>query len=453
MKTNHILFLSSSNLPTNPRLLKEIDLQGKRGKLTVVLFRLGNWSDAQNQKLMDERAHIRFITLDATRSRFFIWLMWALAEKTGRFLSRLFPNSIFWASLGLSRRSIMMRRILSGIEKPSLIIAHTLGALYPATYWAGRWEIPFAYDAEDYDPGIHVPQAGKNYISSCETVLKNCLPRAAYITSASPLIGQYTLNLIGGHPNHRVILNSFPQKEFIKPSNNQKLNSPDAPSSSPLKLIWFSQRISFGRGLEPLLDAIKHIVNASISQEHTVTQTLFELTLIGDMDAKFNKDIVQPFLSDVLRPIDVGETMSFQSFGDSYRSIERIRVELKPPMPQHLLHQELSRHDVGLALEVGKDLNNKLAVSNKIIAYAQSGLYILATDTPAQQQFMESHPWAGIVCAQDVEGIVVALRSLQARATAVQSGSDARFKQGDALSWEKESHKLLELWAVKDDMV
>ena len=45
------------------------------------------------------------------------------------------------------------------------------------------------------------------------------LPKAACLTTASPLIGEYTLNLIKDYQHHQVIINSFPQKEFLKPEN------------------------------------------------------------------------------------------------------------------------------------------------------------------------------------------------------------------------------------------
>ena len=441
-----ILFLTTSNLPTNPRLLKEVDLLSKTHAITVVLFRLGNWSDAQDEEMMHNRSHIRFEVLDVTRSHFLYWLKWALAEKAGRLWFSFFPSSLFGAALGLSRRSVMMVGVLERMGKPDLIIAHNLGALYPAWHWAQKWGIPFGYDAEDYDPGIYVPQGGKTYVPACEMVLRSCLPAARYITSASPLIGQHTIDLIGGHPNHRVVLNSFPNGEFVAPILRE---------DNELRLIWFSQRISFGRGLEQLFEAIKSIlssldnqlINSSVPQNLSSSRPLLILTLIGDLDPAFQQAVLRPFLDDVLRPLDVGETMGFQSFNDSYRSVETIRVDVRSPMLQSELHRELAHHDVGLALEFNQtDLNRQLCLTNKIMAYAQAGLYLLATDTPAQKQFMEEHSSMGTVCGQDEEGIGTGLRFLRENIDGIREGKRARFEQGAVLSWENESSKLLEIW-------
>ena len=431
-----ILFLTTANLPTNPRLLKEVDLLSKIHAITVVLFRLGNWSDAQNEEMMHNRSHIRFEVLDVTRSHFLYWLKWALDEKAGRLWFRFFPSSLFGAALGLSRRSVMMAELLERMEKPDLIIAHNLGALYPAWHWAQKWGIPFGYDAEDYDPGIYVPQGGKNYVPACEMVLRSCLPAARYITSASPLIGQHTIDLIGGHPNHRVVLNNFPSGEFVAPVLRD---------DNELRLIWFSQRISFGRGLEQLFEALKSILNSSTSQLLSSSRPLLILTLIGDLDPAFQQAVLSPFLDDVLRPLDVGETMGFHSFNDSYRSVETIRVDVRTPMLQSDLHRELAYHDVGLALEFNQtDLNRQLCLTNKIMAYAQAGLYLLATDTPAQRQFMEEHSSMGTVCGQDEEGIGTGLRLLMENAARVHWDKLNRYEKGKELAWEKESYKLSE---------
>ncbi|WP_430934763.1 hypothetical protein [Saccharicrinis sp. 156] len=277
-------------------------------------------------------------------------------------------------------------------------------------------DIPFIYDIEDYDPGIYVPEAGKHYKSCTEFLLKKCAPSASALTSASPLIGEYSLKLIGDHPNHQVILNSFPSTEFSL-ANSHK---PIAGSTGVLRLVWFSQTISFGRGLEQLFEALNQL-------NELTTQQLI-ITLIGNMDPEFEKQIVQTFQSQISN------------------LTSQISLLIKPPLSQPELHAELAHHDIGLALEPGKDLNNGLAISNKIIAYAQAGLCILATDTPAQKQFMQEHPDLGTVCGQDKEGIVKGIAAMLEATNKINTDKLDRFKKGKELAWEKESSKLVEIW-------
>lgn len=58
----------------------------------------------------------------------------------------------------------------------------------------------------------------------------------------------------------------------------------------------------------------------------------------------------------------------------------------------------LADYDEGLAIEVeSNDYNRQICLTNKIFSYLQSGLYILATNTPAQEQFMTSHHKNGMM--------------------------------------------------------
>lgn len=409
-----ILLLTSANLPTNPRLLKEIDLLKKDHLLTVILFKLGNWSDAKNIDLMHQRSEVRFILLDVTRKRFIHWLTWAILEKIARFLVNIFPSSTYLTALHLSRRSIMIKRAMKRLSKPDLIISHTLGTLYPAYYWAKKWNISFGYDAEDYDPGILVPEAGRNYQKTCESLIKKCLPHSAYITSASSLIEEYTLNLIGGHSNHQVVLNSFSVKDFKEPHTRFTT------SHIQLKLVWFSQNISFNRGLEQLFAGLKSTFKQCESD------TNITITLIGQMDKKFEMEIINPFRKWVEENCD-----------------QQLIIKVMPPLKQDQLHAELSNYDVGLALEPGKDLNNTLAVSNKIIAYAQAGLYILATDTIAQTTFINQNHFLGKVCGQTPHEIGEAV--MQISSNDIVTVKSRQNSSNKLFCWEKEREILTSL--------
>lgn len=410
-----IVFLTTTNLPTNPRLVKEIDLLSKQNHIIVICFKLGNWSDPLNQKMISERLHIRFVELDSTRSNFCQWLTWALIEKGSRFVWTYLKSNLLITALAHSRRSLMLRKeAKKNITHPKRIIAHNLGALYPAYCLAKKWEIPFHYDIEDYDPGIVVRNGGRHYVSICEQLMKSCLPSSIALTSASPLIGEYTLKLIGGHPNHQVILNSFPSDEFQPPSEKD---------SDMLKLVWFSQKISFGRGIEQLIEAFKLLIKHQYGNYEK--DLPISLTLIGDIDSRFHKQILQPAL----------------------KTLSAIKIEILPPMNQSELHRNLANYDVGLALEFSNtDLNRQLCLTNKIIAYAQAGLYIMATDTPAQKEFMAKNQERGMICGQTEEEICKSIVSLIEDISFIKKNATTRYNHANNLSWEKEALKLKSLY-------
>jgi hypothetical protein len=170
-------------------------------------------------------------------------------------------------------------------------------------------------------------------------------------------------------------------------------------------LIWFSQFISRGRGLEILLSEWKEL------------EKDFELTLIGSVDQTFR-----------------------EAFGNG--------IQIMNPLPQIKLHELIGKYDVGLALDLSsRDLNRDLALTNKILAYYQAGLYILATDTAAQKEFLQKHPASGMLFSQNDRGsFLTSLQRIRESITEIRSGSLKRYENASADSWENESRKLKTVW-------
>lgn len=411
-----MLFLTTANLATNPRLLKEVLLVSGRYKVKVLMFTLGNWSDEKTNVLIEDTKalqYVEFTKLQTERKPIIPWMFWGVLERLARVIYPLLKRSLFGNAIANSRRSIQLYGAAKkSLVKADIICAHNIGALYPAWKLGRKWGVPFIFDVEDYHPGEFIRHDAKNEKKRREFLMKELLPHAHAVTSASPLIGEYTMNLIGGHASQQVILNSFPKIEFKSP-----IATISKDAGSRLRMVWFSQKISFGRGLEQLFEALQ------ISNRELVKS--IKLTLIGEMDESFNRKIIVPFLEHV--------------------GINFVFVHIAP-LPQAALHDELSNYDIGLALEPGKDLNNELAVSNKIIAYTQAGLYILATDTLAQRDFMEKYPWSGMACGQSTEEILDALLQLVERISDIRSQSRVRFKKGKALSWERAGDIMLKLF-------
>ena len=109
----------------------------------------------------------------------------------------------------------------------------------------------------------------------------------------------------------------------------------------PLRLVWFSQNISAGRGLEYILPPLKKFVGT------------IELHLFGNLDGAFYEAHLKPMKN----------------------------VFIHEPLPQKKLHNNLSNYDVGLALEIATDRNRDICLTNKLLAYFQAGLFVFASDT------------------------------------------------------------------------
>ncbi len=422
------LFLTSNNLATNPRLFKEVkSVIDLNYGYSIIQFRLGNWSDSKSDELCRSLrgAQSEIIGIEAKAKNRLNWIKWGTLERIAQKCWPLFQKNILVSSLASNRRSLqILKQAYKLKEKPDLICAHNLAALYPAWKLSKKWNIPFFFDIEDYHPGEYIGREAKNEKSRREFLMKKLLPDAIAITSASPLIGEYTLKLIGSHSNHQVILNSFPKSEFKEPSN-QQINK----LTNQLKLVWFSQKISFGRGLEQLFEALTVLYKT----KYLSNGQPINLTIIGDMDSDFNQQVIQPFIK-TLKPYD-------QS------TFQPINLTIIPPLSQLNLHKELANHNVGLALEFNNtDLNRQICLTNKIMTYAQAGIFILATNTLAQENFIRKYPQIGMVCGQSAEQIKEGiLKCISTYNSFTDLGEETK-EIRDGLSWENENKKLVDVW-------
>ncbi|NMD29667.1 MAG: hypothetical protein GYA79_08130, partial [Bacteroidetes bacterium] len=66
-----ILFISSLNLATNPRFVKEIKLALANGfSADVICFEFNNWSNAFNQQIKKDIGHANIYSIPAGRKPF-----------------------------------------------------------------------------------------------------------------------------------------------------------------------------------------------------------------------------------------------------------------------------------------------------------------------------------------------------------------------------------------------
>lgn len=472
------LFILSGNLSTTPRAVKSILLASSNFQCDIVVInRLEKWFEQDKELIKKHNLKVTFLNLG--RRPLMNWLLATAIEKTSQHLYKFFKVNLSINANASNKSSTFIWHFLKGKDYSnySIIFGFGAGSLYPAFKLSQNWQIPFTFDVEDYHPGESIKQDAKNEQARREYLMKTLLPKAAALTSASPLIGDYTLKLIGGHPNHRVILNSFPQDEFIPPTHiplcgtSLRFDSELITQKPELKLVWFSQKISFGRGLEQLFEALSTITHEQNLQEsshrHEPLTSNFELPTLNPEPLTSNVEPKTSNLSPIPYPLSPipyplkpkTYNLKLTLIGDldpefekailiKYSSLLTTHYSLliKPPLTQPALHAELSNHDVGLALEFdSSDLNRQLCLTNKIIAYAQSGIYILATDTPAQKQFMAEDPERGLVCGQTPAAMKEALMELLNKKASIQGSGLIRFEKGRELAWEKEGEKLISL--------
>lgn len=404
-----IVFVSTVNLTTNPRILKEIKLALANDiKVVFVGFKLGNWSDEIDlETQLSLSGDIIFFYLDATRKPFFKWIVSSIIEKVAKKMYSLNKNSLAVNAYAHSKRSYLLNQFFAKqlFVTPKLIIGHTLGSLFPVYKFASKHKIPFAFDVEDYHPGEKIHIDVINEKSRRIFLLQTILPLAQYVSTASPLITVEVNELLKNKlPKQQAttILNAFIASEFIEPKtfNNNLENK--------LKFVWFSQNISFGRGLEFILPILS-IYKEKISFE-----------LIGRIDDNFFNQVLQAHVS---------------------------WITLTNPKPQQELHEYLANFDIGLAIEMNSaDYNREIALTNKIVAYYQAGLYILATNTKAQIDFLLHNPNHGICFEQNEKSCSEAITYLLENMKMLKETKQSLYKDASKVSWENESKKIIKLW-------
>jgi hypothetical protein len=357
---------------------------------------MNNWSDELDDILI-EKHQLNITNIPAGKQDSLFWLKGSLFNRILSFfpISVLSTKQLAYAS---NKRSWQLMKY---IKKASFnydhIEAHTLGALYPAYHWTKKSGKTFSFDVEDFHPEEKISFQAEREKKRRYKLMKHLLPAANYITAAAPLIAREVEKLI----NQKVITinNSFSEVEFKSPKRLEE--------NEKLKLIWFSQHISFGRGLEQFIDAAYSFKDQ------------LSLTLVGQLDEDFHQKIIQA---------------------------KKDFIEVKKALPQEELHAKLADYDVGLALEDGnEDYNRQICLTNKIWAYFQAGLYTLATNTKAQIKFISQNADHGELMTFEKEKLNQTLHDLIQKKQAIRGEQQKRFLQAKTYSFEKEMEQLKEM--------
>ncbi len=395
----HITFVTTSNLATNPRLVKEVDLALSLSyKICIVAFRFDNWSLSINEEIKSRwRPAVEIVEISAERNPFLPWLASTLLQFLCRFFVKINLINSFILSQALQKRTILVLYALKRhIRFTNLLIAHNPGSFYPVKWIARKKNIAYGIDVEDYHPG-----ETNNPVTAAwmRHLMVQTIMDADYLSAASPLILEYVKRDCEGLLSPSVlVLNYFPIAEFQPPFIAQP--------HEPLRLVWFSQYIASGRGLDLVIEAIKGLSDV-------------ELHLYGHINPGF-KQIMLDGLSNIY---------------------------IHEPLAQKLLHRQLAKYDIGLAMEqADSNLNRDICLTNKIMAYTQSGLYVLATDTSAQIAFLNEHPNLGIVISPVGSALRDKLLQLVKERIHIRQLATNRYHLGNKQTTEKGVETLSKIW-------
>lgn len=393
-----IVLLTTAQPSINPRLVKEADALTEAGYLVKVLYCYRvEWATELDKV---ELIHVRwsYSLIGGSPKKNKLSYHWT---RLRRKLSEIFPY--FPLSVERSICQAFDELLKAAIrEKADLYIAHTPGALPVAARAANFLGKRYAFDAEDFHTGeLSLKHPQSKQIQKLEGKL---LPKAAYITAASPLIAEAYEQQYSLLQGVVTINNVFPL--YLQPIFRAKTEK------SPLRLFWFSQTLGRDRGLEEVLEALSLLDDIPI-----------EIGLLGNC-TDFNKKY-------------------FLSFLKNYNH----QIEFLPVRSQMELVQLSATYDIGLALERSSPLNRDICLTNKLFTYLLSGNAILASETRAQKEFLRNYPQVGYSYPQGgIEEISKVLRHYWEVPEILEEHRKAAWSLArEKLNWDVEKKKIINI--------
>lgn len=344
---HRITVVTSGQLSTSPRMLKAADALAAEGyAVRVVSTRFMDWATAADDDVRATRGwDWDVVDYHPVSGRGLYWKS-GLRNRAARALARRFgPDRLpfAWAARAGSRvYDELAGRIAAA--PADLVYGGTTGGLAPIAAAARRLGVPYALDLEDLHSAERPADEPEGELSNALSaqVERRVLAGAAFRTAGSAAIAGAYRQAYG--------------LDFLPVGNTFPL--PGAPEIAPgrageLRLVWFSQTIGPGRGLE---QAVRALGEAGLAGG---------IHLIG-------------------RPA-AGYVESLEALAAAVAP--RIEVTTCPPVPPDAVLDTCRGFDVGLGLEPGFSPTNALALSNKVLTYPLAGLAVALTITPGQVDF------------------------------------------------------------------
>jgi glycosyltransferase involved in cell wall biosynthesis len=243
-------------------------------------------------------------------------------------------------------------------EPADLFIGHYPAGLAAACAAAARQGAHVGYDVEDLYADTFAP--GPQWTPSRERILdmeRRYVPRCQYISAASgPLADAFMERY--GPPRPIVLHNCHPWADRARLDGRVCDRRGEA-----LSLFWFSQTVGLDRGIQ---DAIRAAGRIGLP---------VQIHLRGSASAEVRAELMRVAASSGL-----ADRLYFHGWC----------------APAELLSRA-AEHDAGLALETGFSDNNRLTLSNKLLAYLTAGLAVAATDLPGQRSVFDTSPGIGVL--------------------------------------------------------
>lgn len=395
MLVKRICIVTQSHLCRNPRVLKEAIYLDRLGHEVSIVNSTHDRLLSDEDILLTKGTNIQIISVSRLDVENGYSLLDRFIRKIGVVMTKNFGiQTIFSVGYGSWRYWSNATK-----QNADLYIAHQELGLYCGIKLikAGK---KVAFDFEDwYSEDLSGASRKMRPIRLLKQMERFALKNAEFCLTTSSVMGKRMAETYSS-PKPVTVYNTF--------NINERLLASPKNFTDPLKLIWFSQTIGPGRGLEQFFELIKSV------------KANLEIHLLGNINQVFKAHLVAFALG------------SHQ-------------VYFHPVVPSDQLTEKISEFDIGLALDLHSPLSRDLTITNKFFQYMISGLPVISTATSGQMEiFAESTPGFMLedVVSRDMTARLEAWlcdknELKKARANAI--------KLAQAYNWEKECLKLKNL--------
>ncbi len=117
------------------------------------------------------------------------------------------------------------------------------------------------------------------------------------------------------------------------------------------------------------------------------------------------------------------------------------------PLPVDVLLKKIAFYDIGLAVYLTYLSPEKnYTITNKVFAYAQNGLFTLASDTVSNRIFYSENKILGQIVLPNIDSLIKAIDNIIQNIDKIRAEKEERFKYSKKFAWKYESQKIKKEW-------
>lgn len=334
-----VCILTHAHVCYNPRVLKEALLFQELGyEVKILTIRQNDDFYKQDLELIPpgiEVIHYADLTLPSLKTK-----CHKILRKLATLLVQKFGLQLA-AAMGYGYYNLLSKA--SNFEA-SLYVCHQEAGLLAGIYLLKKGK-KVAFDFEDwYSEDLPESARKSRPIKLLKQAEKTALQKGSYCITTSASMAQKMAAAYNVQAP-KIIYNTFEQVNFA--ATYGRVDRIDLKTAS---LIWFSQTVGPGRGLELLIAACN------------LVQEPIQLHLRGTVSTTYKNALTEQLKN------------------------KHHQLFFHPMVKPSELPFRLAEHDIGLALEQNSPESRNLTITNKVMQYLQAGLAVIASDTEGQKE-------------------------------------------------------------------